>query len=183
METAIRTEDIKGYVQRRQAFLSARKDAAEAPADKGKIIGMLQALADFEGMIRQLRVRPASPAVPPPAFQNLQMSCEDLANQWLSALALPGACLDDFREDARQNRVIARHPDKREQVVALGQLLRNKPLVDALLDHLRTLSRGPMEPARGMEGNRVTCPYCGKTYKYVKVLATHVTGCPKKPPT
>ncbi len=183
MDTAIRIEDIKGYVQRRQAYLSARKDAAEAPADKGKIIGMLQALADFEGMIRQLRVRPASSAIPPPAYQNLQMSCDDLARQWLSALALPGACLDDFREDARQNRVIARHPDKREKVVALGQLVRNKPLVDSVLNHLRALSGGPMEPTRVVEGNGGMCPYCGKTYKYVKSLAIHVTGCPKKPPT
>ncbi len=185
MDEAIHIDDIKGYIQRRREYFTARRDAAETPADKGKVIGMLQALADFEGMIRQLRVIPAALVAAPPEALHVQITCDELAGRWLSALNLPGACLDNFRDDVRQNRVIARHPEKKQGIILLGQLLRNKALVEVVLDHLRPrIPRAPANksvgPADG-RGNGNTCPFCGKIYKYAKALETHIVGCPQKP--
>ncbi len=185
MDQVIRIEDIKSYIQRRRNFLSTRRESAETPADKGKIIGMLQALADFEGMIRQLRVIPASSVFASPAPQNFKCSCDDLFAQWLIALNLPDACLDDFQDDTRQNRMIARHPKHKQGIVLLGQLTRNKALIDTILATLRgqapqSPAGDSVAPARVMGGNGGTCPFCGKTYKYAKALASHVAGCPKK---
>ncbi len=185
MDDAIRTEDIKAYIQRRRAYLSTRRDAAETPADKGKAIGMLQALADFEGMARQLQVTPASSATITASPLNVPETCDDLASQLLSVLGIAGARLEDFRDDARQNRAIARHPEKKQWIMVLGQLVRNKALVDAVLDHLGARVRGlpagdSTAPVRASARNGSTCPFCGKTYKYAKALETHVTWCPKK---
>ncbi len=184
MDEAIQIDDIKQYIQRRRAYLATRRDAAETPADKGRVIGMLQALADFEGMIRQLRVIPAAVVPAPPEALHVQITCDELASRWLSALDLPGVCLDNFRDDVRQNRVIARHPENKQGIILLGQLLRNRALVEAVLDHLRPRTpRAPanksMEPARA-GGNGSTCPFCGKTYKYAKALESHVAICPRK---
>ncbi len=185
MDEAIRIEDVKRYIQLRRASLSPRQDTAGTPAEKGKIIGMLQALADFEGMIRQLRVTSASSVASPPGFPHMQGSCDALAAQWLSALDLPDACLDDFSNDQRQNRVIARHPDHKPGIVLLGQLIRNKALIDTILGNLplqapHAPARSSAAPARAVPGTGGTCPFCGKTYKYAKALETHVAGCPKK---
>ncbi len=185
MDEAIRVEDIKKYILRRRNYLSARRDTVDTPADKGKIIGMLQALTDFEGMIRQLRVIPASSVVSFPVSQILQKSCDDLVARWLSALDLPDVCIDDFQNDKRQNRVIARHPDRKEGIVSLGQLLRNKGLIDIILSNQpaqvpHAPVRDSVTPVHPMTGNGSTCPYCGKAYKYAKALETHVAGCPRK---
>ncbi len=184
MDEVIRIADIENYIHRRQAYLSSRRDAAEMPAEKGKIIGMLQALADFEGMARQLRVIPASSIISPPTPQNNQPSCDGLAARWLSALDLPDACLDDFQDDTRQNRMIARHPKHKQGIILLGQLTRNKSLIDTILATLhgqapQSPAGDSVAPARVMAGNG-SCPFCGKTYKYAKALASHVAGCPKK---
>ncbi len=186
LNEAFQSEDIKAYIQRRRSYLAARQDTAETPADKGKIIGMLQALVDFEGMIRQLRVIPASVTITTVTPRNIPESCEDLANRWLSALALPGVCLDNFHDDKTQNRVIARNPEKKKEIMLLGQLIRNKALIDAVLENVRgrrcePAKEGLKSPTYALTGNGGTCPYCGKIYKYAKALDTHVAWCPRKP--
>ncbi len=184
-DDAILVVDIESYIQRRRAYLTLRRDAAETQIDKGKVVGMLQAIADFEGMIRQLRVIPASPVTKLPEIPNVNCPFDNLVAQWLAALHLPNANIDDFQDDRQQNRVIARHPEQKEGLLMIGKLVRNRALIDAVLGNrpipaLPTPSKRSAIPSHVVAGNGGTCPFCGKVYKYAKAFDTHVARCPKK---
>ncbi len=167
---AVLVADIAAYITRRQAQLASLRDAAQSPVDKGKIIGMLQALADFEGMIRQLRVTPAASPVTTAGSLDIPQSCDALACRWLSGLGVADATLDDFKDDTRQNKALARHPRKRGEIILLGQLVRNRGLIDAVLSNIHDSGGG--NPLRMLTARAPTaapnggaCPHCGKRYK------------------
>ncbi len=186
MDNAIRLRDIRDYIQRRRAYLLARRDAAGTASDKGKIIGMLQALVDFEGMLQQLRVNTGEGNAVSPIRYNPPKSDVDLAVEWLDALHLAGATLDDFRDDKRQNRMLVQYPEKKEGIMSLGKLLRNKDLIALVLDHLQSRAGEfpricSPKPLCVSPTNGGTCPHCGKSYKYAKALDTHIYVCPKRP--
>jgi hypothetical protein len=183
---AIRLVDVSEYLQHRRAYLMSRRDSAETEFGKAKFIGALQTLNDFEGMIKQLRMV----AVPDGQLACLQpgvpQTVEELGAQWLVKFGFPNVSLDDFRDISWQNKMIASHPNKKEAIMLLGNLARNRTFVSALL---QALHDGPNEalasstsPAALKSANGpFQCPYCSKTYKYAKALDSHRKICPKNP--
>ncbi len=181
---AIRIADMDDYLQHRRAYLMARRDSAETDFGKAKFIGALQALNDFEMMVKQLRVT-AAPGGNLACLQpGIPDSVEGLGAQWLVKFGFPNISLDDFRDTAWQNRLIAQYPDKKEAIMLLGNLARNRTLVATIFKSLREGVNSPLPSldsptASPADASTNKCPYCGKTYKYAKALDSHKKTCPK----
>ncbi len=181
---AIRVADMDEYLQHRRAYLMSRRDSAETDFGKAKFIGALQALNDFELMVKQLRVT-ATPSGNLACLQpGIPDTVEALGAQWLVKFGFPNISLDDFRDTSWQNKMIAQHPDKKEAIMLIGNLARNRTLVATVFKSLREGAEGspsslvaPAAPAADDGSNK--CPYCGKTYKYAKALDSHKKTCPK----
>jgi hypothetical protein len=111
---------------------------------------------------------------------------EALGAQWLLRFGFPNVSLDDFRDPSWQNKMIAQNPDKKEAIMLMGNLARNRTLVEAVLKSVREETNGnasnllPPSPSTP-EANGHKCPYCGKNYKYAKALDSHKKTCPRNP--
>ncbi len=183
---AIRIADMDEYLQHRRAYLMSRRDSAETDFGKAKFIGALQTLNDFEQMVKQLRLTTAPSANLSCLQPGIPDSVESLGAQWLVKFGFPNISLDDFRDTAWQNRMISSYPDKKEAIMLIGNLARNRNLVATVFKSLREgvvscpPSAGTAATPPADEGMN-KCPYCGKAYKYAKALESHKKTCPKNP--
>ncbi len=182
---AIRIADMDDYLQHRRAYLMARRDSAETDFGKAKFIGALQALNDFEIMVKQLRVTVA-PSGNLACLTGVPDTVESLGAQWLVKFGFPNISLDDFRDTSWQNKMIAQYPDKKEAIMLIGNLARNRSLVATVLKSVRDgVIGGPPSiaspSASPADAGPNKCPFCGKTYKYAKALDSHKKTCPKNP--
>ncbi len=183
---AIRIADMDVYLQHRRAYLMQRRDSAETDFGKAKFIGALQALNDFELMVKQLRMI----AIPKGNLACLQPgipdSVEALGAQWLVKFGFPNISIDDFRDTSWQNKMIASNPDKKEAIMLIGNLARNRNLVATVFKSLRegVIACPPNQVSPSTTSGDTganKCPFCGKNYKYAKALDSHKKTCPKNP--
>lgn len=135
--------DIGTYLQARRVYLLAKRDGAESEFGKAKFIGALQAVNDFDTMLKQLRVVKVPGAQKVYASQTFPESLEELGARLLKKFGLPQCAIRDFRDNAWRDKLINALPSKKAEILLMAQYARNPEILSMVLQVLRENIEGP----------------------------------------